>query len=626
MTSGKLLSIFCTTLFATLLACNATHAESTQYPFPTTAPSAPRPDPNFHVDPKTTIEYLASDELEGRLIGTPGLQRAADMIASDFSKLGLQTVPGLRGYFQPFEMTTSVDPDAPKTPLAAGEKTFSLQKDFMPLRFSAEKQGSGGVVFAGYGEANMENNYIDYEGIDVKGKIVLVMRFDPQDPNTGKSRFANKDQEYSSHAALQDKVNTAVHLGAAGVIFVNPPINHANEGMLPFGRAAGSSAPIPVVQVSTQTADEILKLGGAPDLKTLESQIDQSGKPDPIELKNVTVKMSVAFQRTQKSVQNVAAMLAGKGPHADEYVVVGAHYDHLGHGGPNSLAPWSHAIHHGADDNGSGTTAMLAIADKFAHAGPQARSVIFIAFTGEEEGLIGSEYFVNHPPVPLEKVAAMLNLDMVGRISSDKLLIGGMGTAADFPDLLKKADETVGLKLGEFGKGGVGPSDHMSFAMKKIPVLFFYDQMMIDYHRPSDTADKINFKGLEEVADLGYRVATAMATMPRQPYNSSYDAQGLSQMSVGYGSKAALGVVPDYSQGEEGTGGVKISGTVAGSAAEKAGLKANDVIFQFGDKKLENLIDLTNALGAAKPGQKIKLGVMRDGKRVEMEATLTERK
>jgi hypothetical protein len=626
MTPGKLLSICCTTLFAVLLACSVVGAESSQLSFPTTAPSAPKPDPQFHVDPKTTIQYLASDELEGRMIGTPGLQRAADMIADDFSKLGLQTVPGLQGYFQPFEMTTSVDPDASKTSLAAGDKTFSLQKDFMPLRFSAEKEGSGDVVFAGYGEANMENNYIDYEGIDVKGKIVLVMRFDPQDPATGKSRFANKDQEYSPHAALMDKVSTAQHLGAAGVIFVNPPINHANEGMLPFGRAGGSGASIPVVQVTAQVADELLKLGGAPDLKTLESQIDQSGKPDPIALKDVAVKMSVAFKRTQKSVENVVALLPGKGEHADEYVVIGAHYDHLGHGGPNSLAPWSHAIHHGADDNGSGTTAVLAIADKFAHAGPQARSMIFITFTGEEEGLLGSEYFVNHPPVPLEKIVAMLNLDMVGRISGEKLLIGGMGTADNFPDLLKKADETVGLKLGEFGKGGVGPSDHMSFAMKKIPVLFFYDQMMIDYHRPSDTADKINFKGLNEVADLGYRVATAMTTMPREAYNSTYDAQGLSQMHVGYGSKAALGVVPDYSQGEEGTGGVKISGTVPGSAAEKAGLKANDTIVQFGDKKLENLIDLTNALGAAKPGQKIKLGVMRDGKRVDTEATLTERK
>ena len=613
----------CTTV---LLVSSALCAQSTQTSFPTTAPTRPQLDPDFHVDPKATIQYLASDELEGRLIGTVGLQRAADLIASDFSKLGLKPVPGLDGYFQPFEMTTSVDPDSSKTSLAAGEKSFSLQKDFMPLRFSAEKEASAQVVFAGYGEANMEKDYVDYEGIDVKGKIVLVMRFDPQDPATGKSRFADKDQDYSPHAALMDKVSTAQHLGAAGVIFVNPPINHANEGIMPFGRAAGSGASIPVVQVTPQVADEILKLGGAPDLKTLETQIDQTGKPDPVALKDVTVKMSVAFKRTKKSVENVVAMLPGKGEHADEFVVVGAHYDHLGHGGPNSLAPWSHAIHHGADDNGSGTTAMLGIADKFAHAGPQARSIIFMAFTGEEEGLIGSEYFVNHPPLPLEKIVAMLNLDMVGRISSDKLLIGGMGTADNFADLLKQADETVGLKLGEFGKGGVGPSDHMSFAMKKIPVLFFYDQMMIDYHRPSDTADKINFKGLEEVVDLGQRVATAMTTMPRQTYNSSYDAQGLSQMHVGSGSNASLGVVPDYSQGEEGTGGVKISGTVPGSAAEKAGLKANDVIVQFGDKKLENLIDLTNALGAAKPGQKVKLAVMREGKRVEMEATLTERK
>jgi len=592
---------------------------------PSTAPSGPERDAAFHVGLEPAIRYLASDELEGRMIGSPGIGKAADFIAAHFSKLGLQTVPGFHGYFQPFEMTTSVDPDQAKTSLTFADRKLMLEKEFIPLRSSAEKQASGQVVFVGYGEVNFEQKYNDYDNADVQGKIVMMMRFEPQHPETKTSWFATKEQEYSSHAALQEKINAAIHLGAVGVILVNPPLTHEDEGMMPFGRNAAFSSSVPVVQVTTAVANEILKPVGT-DLATIQGQIDRTGKPAAAVSSNVTINMSVGFNRTQKQVENVAALLPGTGPNAGEYVVVGAHYDHLGHGGPNSLAPWSHAIHHGADDNASGTTAMLGIADRLAHAGPQARSIIFIAFTGEEEGLIGSEYFVSHPPVPLDKIAGMLNLDMVGRISGDKLLIGGMGTAAAFPDLLKQADADLPLKLGEFGKGGIGPSDHMSFAMKKIPVLFFYDQMMKDYHQPSDTADKINFAGLEQVADLGQRVAVAMSTMPRQQYNGSYDNQGLTQMGVGHGSRAALGVVPDYSEGEDGSNGVKISGTVNGSAAESAGLKAGDIIVQFDDKKLGNLIDLTNALAAAKPGQKIKLGVMRDGKRVDLEATLTERK
>jgi membrane-associated protease RseP (regulator of RpoE activity) len=192
--------------------------------------------------------------------------------------------------------------------------------------------------------------------------------------------------------------------------------------------------------------------------------------------------------------------------------------------------------------------------------------------------------------------------------------------------MLAKADDGLGLDLGEFGKGGIGPSDHMSFAMKKIPVLFFYDNMLIDYHRPTDTADKINFEGLNKVVELGQRVLTAMTTMPRQQYVSTYDATGLKAMGMGHGSRASLGVVPDYSEGTDGSGGVRISGTVPGSAAEKSGLKAGDVITHFADKKIDNLIDLTNALAAAKPGQKVKIEVKRDGKPVEIEATLTERK
>jgi hypothetical protein len=553
------------------------------------------------------------------------------MVARDFSKLGLKTAPGLDGYFQRFQTTTRIQPDGVRTLISFADDSIHPGAEMTPLRFSAEKITEGPLAFVGYGESDPGNEYDDFAGIDIKGKIVLIMRFDPSDPKTGNSRFADAQQAYSPHAALQEKVKAAVAHGAAGVIFVNPPLHHGADGMVPFVRNAMFNASVPVVQVTPITADHLLKAAGAPILSILQDRIDSSAKPASTPLDKLKVKLAVAFDRVQKDVQNVVGIVPGAGPTADEYVVVCGHYDHLGHGGANSLAPWSHAIHHGADDNASGTTAVLELADHFAHQPPPARSILFITFTAEEEGLIGSEYFVTHPPVPLDQLVGVLNLDMVGRVKDNKLLVGGMGTAEPFTDMLNKADAQLAtpLKLGVFGKGGMGPSDHMSFAMKKIPVLFFYDDMMIDYHRPTDTSDKINFEGLSEVVDLGAQAVTAMTRMPRQQYNSSYDSQGLTQMGVGRGpggGGASLGVVPDYSQGEEATDGVRISGTVPGSAAEKAGLKDGDIIVQFGDKKIDNLIDLTNALAAGRPGQRVKIIVKRNGKPVNIDATLTERR
>ncbi|HSU68188.1 MAG TPA: M28 family peptidase [Tepidisphaeraceae bacterium] len=640
----KLISVVSiSSLLAATLACNAvcrgaealTSPEQSPSTMPV-VPAGPHRDARFHIDMRQSVTYLASDELEGRLIGTPGIEKAADFIAANFSKLGLQTVPGLDGYFQPFKMTTRVDPDPAKTVFAVGNQTLKLGDDYVPLRSSAEAEAQGGVVFAGYGISDPTKHYDDYANLDVKGKFVLVMRFEPQEydakQKTAHSRIADKGEDWSTDAQIPQKVRAAVDHGAIGVILVNPALYHDDEGLIPFFRRYPFGAKVPVFQVSVAEADAMLKQGGAPDLKTLQTQIDTSLAPHGLALNGVSVRLAFAIKKTEKQVENVVAMLPGEGPHANEYVIVGSHYDHLGHGGPGSLAPWSHGIHHGADDNASGTTAMMELADRFAHLGPQQRSIIFIAFTGEEEGLIGSQHFASHPPIALDKVVGMLNLDMVGRLKGEKLLIGGEGTAANFVDLIKKADEGLPLKLGEFGKGGIGPSDHTSFALKKIPVLFFFTGLHMDYHRPTDTADKINYKGMDEVVELGERVVKAMTTMPPQKYNGSFDASGLLQMagpttapSHG-GSKATMGAIPDYSQGEEAKGGMRIGGIMPGSPAEKAGLKQGDVVTEFGGTKIDNMIDYTNALGSAKPGQTIKVKIIRDGKPMEIEATPAAKK
>ena len=600
---------------------------------PTTLPSVagPHPDPQFHVSMKDAVNFLASDELEGRKVGTQGLQKAADYIADDFGKLGLKTVPGLDGYFQPFKMITRVDPDSTKTMLVMNDRQLKLGDDYTPLRASAENEVQAPVVFAGYGISNSTRHYDDYAKLDVKGKIVLLMRFEPHD-KAGRSRFAAKDDQWSTDATIPQKVQAAIDHGAVGVILVNPALHHDDEELISFRSSFPFGSKVPLMQVTGAVADSMLKQGGAPDLKTLQSRIDTDLKPDGAELKGVTARMSFGIKRTEAQVENVAALLPGEGPHANEFVIIGAHYDHLGHGGPGSLAPWSHGIHHGADDNASGTAAVLEMADRFAHLGPQPRSLVFIAFTGEEEGLIGSSYFVNHPPIPLNDTIAMLNLDMVGRVSKEKLLLGGEGTAALFPELVQKADEANPLKLGEFEKGGFGPSDHMSFARKKIPVLFFFSGMHMDYHRPTDTADKINFKGMDEVVDLGVKLVQELSTMPRQQYDGKYDTQSMLHMAgIGssgstHGGSASFGTIPDYSQPDDSKDGMRVGGVVPGSPADKLGIHEGDMMTEFNGTSIGNKMDYTMALGKARPGQTVKITLTRGGKAMDVQATLAARK
>jgi hypothetical protein len=712
----RLARLLCWSLLAVPAACNLIAAGDEAAP---TAPTV-APDPNFQVDLKHSVTYLASDELEGRGVGTKGLDLAADYIADTFRKLGLQPVTGegMEGYFQPFTMATAIKPGpdtmlewgppaaAPQVPEGqevAGNKTepeaqpaaggdpaaaapglpeghppipahggddaaqaiepgpITVGEQFVPISFSAEATFEGPAVFVGYGITDAERKYNDYEGIDVKGKVVIAMRYEPH-TDDGASQFVQIKphgdnphgenphakppgqpplplpvvpgqpapapppmSDYSENATLGRKAELAAANGAAALVLVNPPQFHEDE-LIPFSRTyGGEQSKIPVVQVKSSVVDAWLKAAGhRRDLKTLQVQIDATLKPRSLDLgKSVRVKGKVAVERTEAKIKNVVAVLPGKGERAGEYVVIGAHYDHLGKGGFGSLIPGKEQVHNGADDNASGTSAMLELAEHYAKAGPQERSIVFVAFTAEESGLVGSARFVNHPPLDLGKVAYMLNLDMVGRIRNETLFTGGGGTAPSFEEMLKKADENSPLELQSIGKGGFGPSDHMSFALKKIPVIFLFSGTHPDYHRPTDDADKVNYDGIEKAVKVATEITDAMLKQPREQYVSANDSSGISGVGR-QGSKVTLGVVPHYGEGDK--GGVKIDGTSAGSPAEAAGLKAGDVIVQFGEMKIETLYDLTDALAKGKPGDKVKLGVIRDGQRIELEATLAARK
>jgi Zn-dependent M28 family amino/carboxypeptidase len=595
-------------------------------------------DPHVVLNAKKSITYLASEELEGRGLGTHGVELAADFVARRFAEIGLRPLPGKRDFYQPFAYTSSAKLGK-DTRLKINKQSFEPRKEFTPVSFSAEGAFSAPVVFVGYGIGAPEkhNGYDDYAGIDVKGKVVLVLRYDPHDEN-GDSRLTGRKGDWSEEASLSTKAKAAADRGAVALLLVNPPNFHGSrDRLMPFQREFdGGASPIPVLHVRQPVANALLKQANAPGLKVLQERIDTSGKPASMPLSSsTTASGNVAIERDQSQVKNVMAMLPGA--KTDEFVVVGAHYDHLGRGGRGSLRPNAKAVHFGADDNASGTAALIELARQMVRAGRPERSVIFVAFTAEEEGLHGSRHFVNHPPVPLESIVAMLNLDMVGRVRNHMMFVGGAGTAEAFDAILKSADDASPLRLKTIGRGGFGPSDHMSFALKKIPVIFLFSGMHPEYHTPNDTPEKINYVGVAQSVALSQELVRSLAAMPRQTYDASSDSQPLLITSAHSGGggpergdrdpterRASLGVIPDYGT-DTSKDGVRISGATAGTAAAEAGLREGDVITQINDDKIESLMDLTNFLNKSKPGDKARITVMRDGKPLELEATLKAR-
>lgn len=590
-------------------------------------------EPPAHETVQQTLSLLASDALEGRGIGSPGLDQAADLIAKSFGHAGLKPILPGGSYFQTFDyrVSTSIDP---ATSLAVNGEMVELDKGFRPFSLSAESSFDAPLVFAGYGIDRPESGYNDYSDLDVKGKAVLILRYEPRDAE-GNSRLS-KSKTLSESATFSAKSATAAAKGAAVLIVVDP----ASKGPLAFRWGTSDGTSLPMLSISPAVAEQWLEHGSEIDLKALQTAIDKNGKPMSKPLRDVQVTGSIKLVKKTVPVKNVMAVLPGEGPTADEYIVVGAHYDHLGKqpGGfghsftavRSSTKPTTRKleIHNGADDNASGTTAILELANRMAKVPLPKRSILFVAFTGEEEGLVGSSHFVANPPVPLDKIAAMLNLDMVGRIRNDTLYVGGGGTAGAFKQLLSDIDAASPLMFKSLGEGGLGPSDHMSFALKKIPVLFLFSGLHTDYHRPSDDVEKINFVGLEQVTTLSEKLVAGLAAMPKQTYVATFDRTGMrpsAQTDPTSGRKrVTLGVVPDYTTAED-SAGVRISATVPDSPAATAGLQDGDVIVKLGAVEIESLEGLSAALMNSEAGKPTTVTVLRDGKRLEKPVTLAEK-
>ncbi len=560
------------------------------------------------------VTYLASDEREGRGPGTRGIEEAADYISFVFKSAGLKPAPGAQGYFQPF--TIGGAPGlASKQELAfdgpAGKKRVGQFKtDFTPLAI-----GIGGtpkqvpIVFAGYGitadDESLKLHYDDYAGVDVKNKAVLIIRREPQDHDENSPFDGRKTTRF---ATFQHKATNAFQHGAVAVLMVNDAATGKGEkdALLRF-TAAGfePTSRIPFVMLTRAFANKLLADADQPALETLEEQIDSDLKPRSRDLKGWTLGGQIAITREELKTKNVIGVLEGAGPHADETVIIGGHYDHLGRGGlmSGSLAFLSHDIHNGADDNASGTAMVLELARRMgARRDPPPRRVVFMAFSGEERGLLGSQYYAEHPLFPLSQTVMMFNCDMVGRMNDkDELTMIGTGTSPGFGDLVNVLGKSSGLKIKTISgmTDGFGGSDHQSFYPKGIPVLFAFTGVHRDYHRPSDDSNLINYAGMARIADYLELLLLDVVRRPERPaFTRLAERRGPRPADPAReGSSVYLGTMPDYAERSE--PGMKIQGVSEGSPAEKGGLKGGDVIIRLGDKKVGTIYDFMETLGAA---------------------------
>jgi len=576
-------------------------------------------------DLRSEVAFLASDELEGRLTGSQGAQKAADFLAKEFRGAGLQPLGDHSDYFQRFSFTAGATVLTNENTMALIPKLgkpadLVLGRDYNPLLLTANGAAEGEVVFAGYGLSAPAGDgpaYDSYAGLEVSNKLVLVLRYLPEGVD------AKRRQELNRYAGLRYKALIARNHGAQALLVVTGP-NSPNAGELAtLGLEAGQAGSgIVAATISGAAADRLLEASGH-TLKDLQSSLDTENPhaTGGLALTNARVRLRAAVEHAHKSDQNVLGWLPpASGTTNAEVVLVSAHYDHLGRGESDSLERKEERgqIHYGADDNASGSAAVLELAAwlvKQRREKPDAfrRGILFCLWSGEELGLIGSAQYSEHPALPLSNTVACVNFDMVGRLRENKVILNGIGSSSVWRKLLEKRNVAAGFNL-QLLDDPFPPTDVTSFYPKGVPVLAFFTGTHEEYHRPADKPDTLNYEGLAQVTRFaGAVIQDLVAAAERPDYlkvERSVKAGGSRETLRAY-----LGTIPDY--GAEVTG-VKLAGTRNGGPAEKAGLKSGDIIVEFGGQKIVNIYDYTYALDAVKIGQPVKIVVLRSAERVEL--------
>lgn len=562
------------------------------------------------------IQYLASDKLAGRGSGEKGNEIAARYIADHFQRAGLKPVGTAKqndafapmdgsGYFQPFTFTAGVvrGKENRLEAVVNGKKMrYRPGTEFEPSGASASGKASGEVIFVGYGIVSKDPPRDDYAGQNVSGKIVLLLAGAPgNDPHS----------PLMEHAAIRRKALIARDKGAKAILVVlqkdsdNPQINFD-------GTPTDSGIPILVLRRSV--AKSWLKATDK-SLDDLEKMLVKESAAFPT---GVQVNFIVEVKKVTKTSANIIGLLEGSDPTLkQEVVVIGAHMDHLGMGGPGSLAETKKPlIHHGADDNASGTAGVLALAQYYGSLPTRPkRSLLFICFSGEELGLLGSAHYVKNPTLPLDRTVAMINMDMIGRMRNNRLIVVGTGTSPMWSGLVDDINKAAGFDISR-SESGFGASDQQSFYARNIPVLFFFTGLHSDYHRPSDTAEKINVEDQARVMEFIQRCIDRIANNPERP---TFQRLTATQENAPVRFHVSLGTIPDYAAEVE---GVMLSGVRPGSPAEKAGLRAGDIIVKFGERSIRNVQEYTIALSEHNPGDVVKIVIKRGEETLTLTATL----
>jgi len=620
------------------------------------------------------ITYLASEKLAGRRTGSSGANLAAEYIAREFSRYGLRRTNGYdtagmsrleadspSRYQQGFPYVASVELGGHNlfyvNPGRADDMTqFRTGEDWMPLGFSSNASiKKGQTIFVGYGITSAELKYDDYAVSDAKGRVAIAFAGTPDGDNP--------HGQFGRLGEIRFKVAAARAAGAKALLIIANEEKFKDDRLVRLTYDNAGEAGLPVMVISRQFAKKLLRMPNPEMTLTEFERLAADGrlvntKPETRQpINGYTVDISIDVVRRESPSYNVIGILPGSDPKLkDEAIIIGAHYDHLGYGGEGSLAPREGEIHHGADDNASGVAGMLELARIFSSqdARPK-RTLIFMAFSGEEEGLLGSNYYVNHPIVPMAQTVAMINMDMIGRLSGEKLIVGGVGTAAEWRAEIENANvlprakvaaanvgsgQTVNLSIAmpagsdhgtpvnldsakfqlTLNEDGYGPSDHSSFYAKQVPVLFFWTGTHNDYHKPSDTADKINYEGEAQILSF---VAGIIRDIDRNDKRPTYSVAKSEATGRSMGFRVYLGTIPNYADSND---GLLLDGVRDDSPAAKAGLKAGDRIVKMAGREVKNVYDYTYALGEMKAGQQYEVAVKRGSETVSLKITPAARK
>ena len=555
-------------------------------------------------DLKQHLTFLASDSLKGRDAGSFEETIAANYLADHFTHFGLSPAGIENTFFQEFSIITGIEETELKSRMSFGDFDYSsADSSVFPYPYSAKGSASGSLVFAGYGIDAPKVKYDDYAKIDVKDKIVMILRYGP-DGNS------NPHSDFGAFWPEREKIKRAIEKGAAAVLFVQGPSHGSKDDFIPLKvQRMMQTSEIPVLQVSLSTATLLASEAGF-SLTTVQKKIDQSKKPFSIETEYL-VSLDAGVQPIEKTAKNVLAMVKGTA-YPDSFLIIGAHYDHLGMGDEGSLyAGKEPKIHNGADDNGSGTVGLLELAHYFSK-NPIKQSIIFQAYSGEEKGLLGSDHFVKNPTIDLKKVTAMINMDMIGRMTNKSFQIFGTGSAKQWESVIDTAnvDSLTITKTPD----GVGASDHTSFYHKEIPVLHYFTGTHADYHRPSDDAEYVNFSGLAQV--LTHVVGVVEFIDSQEKGFIPFTEAPVTQRQRMTMSGITLGVLPDYAFSGK---GFRINGVSDGRLGEKLGLKGGDVIVEIQGQSIGDIYDYMGSLNSIQKGKMCKVVVERDKKTLTLQ-------